>query len=107
MTSSSRGTPTWWREAVLLERADHLPEAEAIIWAALNHIGVYSSLAYLYEQRMARLLGADNRAGAEAARLRAIEFLYSYASSATSGGEGIALSHERDQRISALGGALA
>ncbi|MEP6779495.1 MAG: hypothetical protein ABJC26_06365 [Gemmatimonadaceae bacterium] len=101
------GQQKWWREAVLLERADKLPEAEQTILDSVVHIGAYSSLAYLYELRMARLLHAGSRVGAEAARKRAIEFLNTYASSATSGGEGIALSQERDERIRALGGPIA
>jgi hypothetical protein len=99
------GQPDWWRVAVTHERADRLEEAEQVILQSLDHIGVYSSLAYLYEERYARLLrsGAPN-AEAEKAKARAIHWLYAYAGSATSGGEGAALSYERDQRIAALGG---
>lgn len=98
------GQPNWWREAVLLERADRLDEAEAVIRRALDHIGVYSQLAYLFECRMARLSSEGNLEGAQAAKKRAIHWLYAYAGSATSGGEGAALSMERDERIAALGG---
>ena len=98
------GQPAWWRTAVLHERADRLEEAEQAILKAVDHIGAYSSVAYLYEERYARLLreGAPN-ADARAAKDKAIHWLYAYAGSATSGGEGAALSLERDQRISALG----
>jgi hypothetical protein len=97
------GQPDWWRDAVLLERADKLEEAEQTILKALDHIGVYSSLAHLYELRIGRLNneGRDNEASA--ARDRAVHWLDVYASSATSGGEGAALSYERDQRKRALG----
>jgi hypothetical protein len=98
------GQPDWWRDAVLLERADRLDEAEQIIENALDHIGVYSSLAHLHELRYARLLREGRDDAASVARERAIHWLYVYASSATSGGEGAALSMERDQRITALGG---
>ena len=98
------GMPDWWREAVLLERADRVEEAEQRIQRALDHIGVYSSLANLHEGRSARLSREGRDADAAAARDRAIHWLHVYASSATSGGEGAALSHERDQRIAALGG---
>ena len=98
------GQPDWWRDAVLLERSEKLEEAEQTILKALDHIGVYSSLAYLYELRCARLAGEGKDEAAEAARKRAIHWLYVYAGSATSGGEGAALSLERDQRIAALGG---
>ena len=58
----------------------------------------------MYEERCARLARAGREEDAAAARERAIHWLYVYASSATSGGEGAALSRERDQRIAALGG---
>ena len=98
------GQPDWWRNAVLLERADKLAEAERTIQDALDHIGVYSSMAHMYELRYARLASEGKEDAAESARQRAIHWLYAYAGSATSGGEGAALSYERDQRIAALGG---
>jgi hypothetical protein len=103
------GQPEWWRAAVMHERGDRLDEAEQAILQAVDHIGAYSSLASLYEERCARLVRDEHRdehrdAAAEAARARAIHWLRVYASSATSGGEGAALSRERDQRIAALGG---
>jgi hypothetical protein len=96
--------PSWWRDAVRLELNDRLDEAEQTILSAIDHIGVYSQIAYLYELRYARLRAANRLDEAKAAKQRAIEWLYRYASSATSGGEGAALSQERDQRIRALGG---
>jgi len=98
------GQPDWWRTAVLHERDGRLEEAEQIILQSVDHIGAYSSVAHLYEQRSARLVRAGQGDAAAAARERAIHWLYVYASSATSGGEGAALSLERDQRIAALGG---
>ena len=98
------GQPEWWRDAVLLERADRLDEAENTILGALDHIGAYSSVARLYEDRYARLARAGQDDAAMVAKERAIHWLVVYASSATSGGEGAALSMERDQRIAALGG---
>jgi hypothetical protein len=100
----SASEPSWWREAVRFELADRLEEAEQTILKALDHIGVYSQIALLYELRYARLRAANRTEEAKAAKKRAIEWLYTYASSATSGGEGTALSNERDQRIRALGG---
>jgi hypothetical protein len=98
------GKPGWWRQAVLLERDNKLEEAEQVIRRALDHIGVYSQIAYLYEERVVRLRNAGDDVLADDARERAIQWLYAYAGSATSGGEGAALSYERDQRIAALGG---
>ena len=71
---------------------------------AVDHIGAYSSVANLYEERYARLARAGRHDAAMDARERAIHWLHMYASSATSGGEGAALSLERDQRIAELGG---
>jgi hypothetical protein len=97
------GQPAWWRDAVLLERADKLEEAEKTILKALDHIGVYSSLAHMYELRIGRLNSEGREQEALAARDRAVHWLDVYAGSATSGGEGAALSYERDQRKRALG----
>ncbi|HYW31067.1 MAG TPA: hypothetical protein VE869_06120 [Gemmatimonas sp.] len=53
---------------------------------------------------MARLRDAGDVAGAAEAKRQAISWWYAYAGSATSGGEGAALSYERDKHIAALGG---
>jgi nucleoside-diphosphate-sugar epimerase len=97
------GDPHWWRDAVLLERADRLEEAEQTVLKAVNHLGAFSSVARLYEERFARLSAAGQKEAAAAAKERAIDWLDVYASMATSGGEGTALSNERDRRIVALG----
>ena len=98
------GEPTWWDQAVALERDNRLEEAEHVLLDAIDHIGVYSQLAYLFELRYARMLTEHRPDDARAAKARAIHWLYAYASSATSGGEGAALSYERDRRIAELGG---
>lgn len=98
------GQPEWWRTAVIHEREDRLDDAEQAILRAVDHIGAYSSVANLYEERSARLARAGRHDAAVEARERAIHWLHMYASSATSGGEGAALSLERDQRIAELGG---
>jgi len=97
------GEPDWWRDAVLLERADKLEEAEQTILKAVNHLGAFSSVARLYEERFARFSAAGQKEAAAVAKERAIDWLDVYASMATSGGEGTALSNERDRRIVALG----
>ena len=96
----------WWTIAQHLERADKLEEAERLILDSLDHLGVYSTLAHLYEQRVSRLLAAGDHEGATRAYERARHWLVLYASGATSGGEGAANSRERDQRLGMLRGAL-
>ena len=66
-------------------------------------MGVLISIAEMYRQRMQRLRLAGDLAGAAQARAKAVEWACSYAGSATSGGEGAALSHERDIFIEGLG----
>jgi hypothetical protein len=96
----------WWTIAQHLERADKLEEAERLVLDSLDHLGVYSQLAHLYERRVSRLLAAGDTEGAMRAYERARHWLVLYAAGATSGGEGAALSQERDQRLAALRGAL-
>ena len=96
------GQPDWWRVAVMHERADRLEEAEETILKAVDHLGAYSSIASLFEARQSRMQRAGRTDEAMAAADRATRWLYLYAGGATSGGEGAALSRERDQRISAI-----
>ena len=96
----------WWTIAQDLERADKLEEAERLVLDSLDHLGVYSQLAHLYERRVSRLLAAGDTEGAMRAFERARHWLVLYAAGATSGGEGAALSQERDQRLAALRGAV-
>jgi hypothetical protein len=92
-----------WRETVdMLEKLGQLEAAEEVLKKSIDHLGVYSSIAYLWEKEVARRAKAGDEAGAKAAAQRAADFLYSYAGSATSGGEGAALSLERDQRLKGL-----
>jgi hypothetical protein len=97
------GQPDWWRDAVLLERANKLDEAEQLILNALDHNGVFSSIAHMYELRVARLNSEGRDKEAKAALDRVVHWLDVYAASATSGGEGTAFSRERAERLRALG----
>lgn len=99
--------PDWWRRAVRLEYEDKLAEAERTILDHVQHIGAASSVAYLYERRAQRFLAVGDRPAANAAAAAAEQWLFTYASWATSGGEGAALSLERDQRVAALRALLA
>ena len=69
---------------------------------AINHIGVAASIAEMYAQRMRVFQRAGNEARAIAAFRLAVDWMDNYASWATSGGEGAALSYERGQFRAAL-----
>ena len=95
--------PEWWRQAQALELEGRLEEAERAITEAVDHVGAYASVAELYAQRMRRLAAAGDEAGALAAGDKAEEWIRAYAGSATSGGEGAALSLERDEFLAEIG----
>lgn len=89
--------PDWWRQALALEAENRLAEAEAAISNACPHIGCAASTAELYRRRMLRLKQAGDEAGALAAFQNSSQWISFYASQATSGGEGAALSLQRDE----------
>ncbi|MFO1077303.1 MAG: hypothetical protein U1E73_06205 [Planctomycetota bacterium] len=89
--------PEWWRRARDLEAAGEVAAAETLIRDSVQHIGCAASIAELHRLGMHRMLAAGDRAAAAAAFRRASDAIGSYASMATSGGEGAALSLERDR----------
>ncbi|MCA8948951.1 MAG: hypothetical protein KDE27_05575 [Planctomycetes bacterium] len=89
--------PPWWGEALALEAADRCDAAEEHIRTSLPHSGSTESIAELYRLRMRRLLATGDRVGAIAAFRRAADAMRYFASLATSGGEGMARSLERDE----------
>jgi len=101
-TRASDHGPDWWMAALLMERADRLAEAEQCITDAVEHIGAAIQVAELYRQRMLRLQNDGRPGDALKAREAAIRWAHHYAASATSGGEGAALSKERDAFIAQL-----
>ena len=101
-TQASDHGPDWWMAALLMERADRLAEAEQCITDAIDHIGAALQVAELYRQRMLRLQDCGQPGEALKARAAAIHWAHRYAASATSGGEGTALSRERDAFIAQL-----
>ena len=101
-TQASDHGPDWWMAALLMERADRLAEAEQCITDAIDHIGAAIQVAELYRQRMLRLQDSGQPGEALKAREAAIRWAHRYAASATSGGEGAALSRERDAFIAQL-----
>lgn len=92
----------WWERALALEQLDQLKEAESMILDNLHDRGASIQTAEMYRLRMLRLRQAGDNAGADAARERAVHWAWDYASQATSGGEGLALSCQRDQFIKSL-----
>jgi hypothetical protein len=101
-TQASDHGPDWWMAALLMERADRLDEAEQCITDAVDHLGAALQVAELYRQRMLRLQDSGQPGEALKAREAAIRWAHRYAASATSGGEGAALSRERDAFIAGL-----
>ena len=94
---ASSQRPAWWHDARALEAQNQLEAAEKAIHDGCQHMGFAASTAEMYRQRMLRLKAAGDRAGALDAFQRASRFISFYASMATSGGEGAALSLERDR----------
>jgi hypothetical protein len=94
--------PAWREQAEALEREDRLEEMEQVIGDADASIGCGIVTAEMYRLRWMRLRKSDPEKAREARR-RAAEWAYRYASWATSGGEGMALSAQRDQFLQLLG----
>lgn len=92
----------WARAALNTDGPDRLEDVEKEMLAAINHIGVAASIAEIYAERMRAFQRAGNEPRAIAAFKLAIDWMGNYASWATSGGEGAALSYERDQFRKAL-----
>ena len=76
---------------------DRLEEVEQQMLRQIDHIGVAASIAEMYAQRMRSFRASGEEARAVAAFRLATEWMATYAGWATSGGEGSALSYERDQ----------
>lgn len=89
--------PAWWHQALALEAQDQLEAAERTIREGCPYLGYAPATADLYRLRMLRFKEAGDQAGALAAFKKSSDFIFHYASMATSGGEGAALSVERDQ----------
>lgn len=102
-TQATDGLPAWAQQARALEAAGRLTEAEQVMRAGCNHLGVLMSIAEMYRRHMQRQAAAGDTAGAAQARARAVDRAWAYAAGATSGGEGAALSRERDAFIAQLG----
>jgi hypothetical protein len=90
------------RSAEAIEASDTQDEMEERLLNEIPHIGAAASIAELYAQRMRTFQAEGNEARAIAAFKLAIQWMATYAGWATSGGEGAALSYERDKFHAAL-----
>lgn len=99
----SEDKPDWLRRACALEAEGRFEDAENAIRNAVPHLSFAYVIAEMYRDRMLRLNAAGDVDGARDAHRRARSWAVFYASQATSGGEGLALSVERDEFLRALG----
>jgi hypothetical protein len=97
------GPPAWWAEAQALEENGNIEDAVALVDRECKYQGALISQAELWQRTMARRLAAGDREGARDAWRKSRDFAWGYAASATSGGEGAALSLERDRFLAQLG----
>lgn len=81
---------------------DRLLEIEDALRRKYDHIGVATSIAEVYAERMRAFRRIGEEARAIAAFKLAKDWMFTYASWATSGGEGTANSRERDLFCAAL-----
>lgn len=102
MDADDAGKPDWWLRARALEQADQLEAAEALIRSSVPTLHFAHAIADLYRARMNRMAAQADRAGALDAYRKARTFIYFFASMATSGSEGEALSAERDAFMTEL-----
>jgi len=100
--AASEAGPEWLRQAGNAEGPDRIEVLEQQIQRDAQHIGAAASIAEMYAQRMRIFQRAGNEPRAVAAFKLAAKWMWTYASQATSGGEGEALSRERDQFHAAL-----
>jgi hypothetical protein len=100
--SASRNDSAWARAAQSTDGPDRLEAIEEEMRRSIDHIGAAASIAEMYAQRMRAFQRAGNEPRAIAAFKLAVDWMGTYASWATSGGEGAALSYERDQFRTAL-----
>jgi hypothetical protein len=92
----------WSLMATSTDGPDRLEAIEVEMRQTFQHIGVAASIAEIYAERMRAFQRAGNEPRAIAAFRLAMEWMSTYAGWATSGGEGEALSYERDQFRKAL-----
>jgi hypothetical protein len=95
--------PAWYVAALELELQDRLEEAEEIIRNAVQSQYFALNTADMYCHRWKRLQREGKTEAAAEAKEKAINFAWFLAAQATSGGEGAALSLERDNYLRSKG----
>lgn len=103
MTRRRMPGPTWKARADALELEDRLEEAEAAIRDGIPHLSFALEVAELYARRMRRMRAAGDHERGAHAFAQARQWAFFFASLATSGGEGAALSGDRDRFLAELG----
>lgn len=107
-SGTAQRDPPWWIEAIALEAADKLSEAETLIRSVLDPQREPSSaqIAQLYEVRCRRLAAMGQSNEARAAAEQAYRYMREYASGASSGAEGLALSQQAENHRKSLDAVL-
>jgi hypothetical protein len=103
LKDADAGPPAWWTAAEALEEEGRIDEAVALVDRECRVQGTLISQAELWARTMTRRREAGDREGARAAWRKSRDHACAYAASATSGGEGAALSRERDAFLTSLG----
>ena len=103
LTAPGAGPPAWWIDAQALEAQGKVEEAVELVGRECDLQGAIISQAELWARALHRRLEAGDRAGAKHAWRKSRDYACAYAASATSGGEGAALSGERDAFLAQLG----
>jgi tetratricopeptide (TPR) repeat protein len=94
--------PDWAHQAKKLEDDGEIEAAVEMIRKNVDHIGRAASIAELYARQMRAFQRVGDEPRAVEAFTKAVDWINSYAGSATSGGEGAALSREADDFREAL-----
>lgn len=99
---SEGGLPEWYNRAIQLEREGDVKAAEQLLKDSIPHAAYAMEIANMHRARMIRFAAAGDLKAARASRAEAVDWADTYASFATSGGEGAAFSWERDQFLAGL-----
>lgn len=93
----------WKKHAEALEKEGRMADVEALIKKAVRDQWFALEIAAAYRDHWLRLLSEGEWEAAREAQRKASGWAYFYASQATSGGEGTAMSHERDAFLKTIG----